>query len=269
MKFSNPLLRMPPWAIRGGPFTVARFLARDAIDRKIPLLHLLLAGLILALGLFLGQLALLEQREMGAAFCGAALRWLSCMLLILYVVTQVSEERQSGIAQMTLAAGFGRGVYLLGKYIGFMLVAGALVMVNGLLLLAFAEPGQTLLWCLALLGELSVLVAASLFVSVSVQQNVSATGVVVAFYLLCRSLGALLALTGSDLAPVAWWGDAMNGLLLLLSWTLPRLDQFTPLSWLVYGAGSSAALADLLGRAGLGSLLLLAAANLDFRRREW
>ncbi|RSZ60083.1 ABC transporter permease [Massilia atriviolacea] len=238
--------------------TIAAYTLLEALRNRLARVLGLLAVGALALGGFLGQLALTESAALQAALLAALLR-LCCVLLVAsFVAASVARETGDKGQELLLALAMPRAAYVLGKLAGAGLVALLPALLFGAMASMLAPAAWCAAWALSLWCELWIVAAFSLLCVLTFGQVTSALAATLAFYVLARAIGSLQALA-QDGAPFARMTmDALAAL-------LPHLDQFTRSEWLVYGG---AQLAPLLAQTAICVGLLGAAALVDFYRKD-
>lgn len=244
--------------MKGYVATIAAYTLLEALRNRLAWVLGALAIGALALGGFVGQLALTESAALQAALLAALLR-LCCVLLVAsFVAVGVVREAGDKGQELLLALAMPRAAYVLGKLAGFALVALLPALLFGLMALMLAPPAWCAAWALSLWCELWIVAAFSLLCVLTLGQVTPALAATLGFYLLARAIGSLQAMAqdGAALPRIAI--DALAAL-------LPQLDRYTRSEWLVYGG---AQVAPLLAQTAIYVGLLGAAALFDFYRKE-
>ncbi|ATQ77509.1 hypothetical protein CR152_25660 [Massilia violaceinigra] len=242
-----------------GPiFTIALYTVLEALRNRIAWVLGGLAVGAVALGGFVGQLALTESAALQAALLAALLR-VCCVLLVAgFVATSVVREAADKGQELLLALAIPRAAYVLGKLAGFGLVALLPALLFGVMALMLAPAAWCAAWAVSLWCELWIVAAFCLLCVLTLGQVMAALAATLAFYLLARAIGSLQAMA-QDAAQLPRMAiDALAAV-------LPHLDQFTRSEWLVYGG---AQLAPLLAQSAIYVTLLGAAALFDFYRKD-
>jgi hypothetical protein len=133
-----------------------------------------------------------------------------------------------------------------------------------------APPTAVAQWGVALVLELGVVIAFSLFCVIAFGQFIPAAALVLAFYVLSRSLGAIRLmsaspLSGADTLPHEIGRWVMEGLALIT----PALDRWPQTAWLIDAPVSWSIVSMPLLEAVLYVTLLAGAAMVDFHRRNF
>jgi len=219
---------------------------------------------------FIEQLAITESARIEVSFAAASSRLAAVFVLSLYVLTSMMREFNDKGLELTLSFDVRRGDYLLGRLLGFVLVAGAIAVLATAPQLMSAPARTALQWGLSLACELAVMAAVSLFCIVTFTQLMPAASFVLGFYLLARTLTAIQLmekspLTGAGTVSHQFISWAVDGLALVL----PALDRYAQSAWLVnHLLVPWPMLLSLAAQAALYVALLSAATLFDFQRRN-
>ncbi|MDQ1921129.1 ABC transporter permease [Massilia pseudoviolaceinigra] len=242
-----------------GPIlTIASYTLLEALRNRIAWVLGGLAVGAVALGGFVGQLALTESGSLQAALLAALLRVCCVLLMAGFVATSVVREAADKGQELLLALAIPRAAYVLGKLAGFGLVALLPALLFGAMALMLAPPAWCAAWAVSLWCELWIVAAFCLLCVLTLGQVMAALAATLAFYLLARAIGSLQAMAQDAAQLPRMIVDALAAV-------LPHLDQFTRSEWLVYGG---AQLAPLLAQGAIYVTLLGAAALFDFYRKD-
>jgi ABC-type Na+ efflux pump permease subunit len=221
----------------------------------------------IALGLFLGQLAITESRLLQLAVVAALLRWSAVLIVAAQVASSVQREADERRLELLLALPLGRASQYVGRLAGFMALGLVLAGFFSLPLFLWARPAAVLAWGASLAVELALVAATTLFFAMSLTQLVPALAATAGMYLLARSISAIQAIASGPLAEHSVVHELGRGTVNALAFLLPTLDRATRSEWLLYGPPDvrtfSAALAGMMIYAALVS----AAGLFDFQRR--
>jgi hypothetical protein len=185
-----------------------------------------------------------------------------------YIDEHRAEFNDKGL-NSPLSFDIRRSYYILGRLLGFALIALLMAVIATLPQLLLAPLSAALQWGISLALELALMAALSLFCIVTFTQLMPAASFVFGFYLLARTLTAIRLMSDTPLFgggtlthQVATW------LIDLLALVLPSLDRYTQSIWLSDHAAAWPALAALALQTLLYIVLLGAAAMFDFYRRN-
>jgi ABC-type transport system involved in multi-copper enzyme maturation permease subunit len=222
----------------------------------------------LGLGGFLGELALTESAQLQAALLAAVLRLCAVFLVATFVITSTLREANDKGLELLLALPLPRAAYLLGKLLGFALLALLPALLSGALAALFAPPAEAALWAASLLCELWMVAAFSLLCVMTFSQVLPALAASAGFYLLARAAAGLQLLAHAEAGAPSIPQRAIGAVIDAIAALLPPMDQFARTDWLVYHSGSLAALGPLLIQAAIYVALLTAAALFDLYRKD-
>ena len=240
--------------------------------RRTRLLPLFAAALcaVFALAFCVSELAVTESLRMQTTFYAAAARLAAVFIVALFVLGSITREFDDKGIDVLLALDLPRSHYILGKLGGFLAigaVAGALACAP---LAWMAPPAAAAQWGVALVLELSVIIAFALFCVVTFGQFMPSAAAVLAFYVLARSLTAIRLMSahpisGADTLSHEAGRWMVEGLALIT----PALDRWPQTAWLIDAPAQWSALSLLALEAMLYVVLLASAAMVDFHRRNF
>ena len=249
--------------------TLARFTLLEAWRTRVLWLFIMALALIFGAAFFVQQLAITESLRIEIAVSAAATRFVAVCVLSLHILTSIVREFDDKGLELTLSFDLRRSEYVLGRLLGFAILAFLIALIGALPQLILNPGVPAMQWGLSLALELVMIAALSLFCGVTFTRVMPAALFVGGFYLLARALSAIRLISETPIAGgntpshrvMAWLVDA-------LALVLPALDRFTQSAWLVDGTGAWPLLGHCALQAALYSLLLGAAAMFDFYRRN-
>ena len=248
---------------------LARYTVLEAARTR--LFWLFIAALALTFGLtfFLKQLAITESVRLQIAFSAAATRLAAAFVLGLHVLGSVVREFDDKGLELTLSFDLRRSDYILGRLLGFILVALAIALIATLPQFLLAPLPAALQWGLSLALELAIVAALSVFCIVTFNQLIPAAAFVCGFYVLARALWAIRLISEHPIFDEhALSQRVMAWLVEALALVLPALDRFAQSAWLADGTGGWGMVGANAVQAALYAALLGAAAMFDFHRRN-
>lgn len=220
------------------------------------------------LAAFGASLAITESAEFRIAFYAAAVRLGLVATTALVVVQNVVREIDDGLRDLLLSRPLARRTWLAGKFAGGALATTLAAALAGLPLFAWCAPAAAAAWTGALAGELVLVGAAALTAAVSLGHFAFASLAVGGFYVLCRSLQALVWLAEDPLlAGVSPFAEAAGSVLRGLHVLLPDLARFAPSAWLLRAAPDAAELAFVAIETVLFAAVLVVIGMVDCERR--
>lgn len=242
--------------------TVALATLREAWrGRMLPLWLALLAG-VTGLAMFVSQLAVTEGERFRLVWLAVGTRLVAVLIVAFFLAGSVIRERDDKRIEFILATAISRWQYVLGKWIGAVLLALAIALSAGIAVTAAGGAGVN--WGLSLWLELALVAALTLFAASTLGAIAPALAFVLGGYFLARMWPGLVYLSQ---ASVFLNDDSiLSGGARLFSFVLPRLDLFTRTDWLFQPDGR--ALLIVAAHSSIYAALLLMAALIDFRRHE-
>src|SRR5882672_9604811 len=143
--------------------SIARTTVVEAVRNR--LLWLTVAVVVLAFGLaqFLAQVAIAETMEIQAALLAAPLRVAAVFIVAVFVITSMVRESNDKITELLLSLPAPRSAYFFGKFAGYAAVPLIAALLCALPLAFLDKPPAFALWRPALVCELLIVTAMTLF----------------------------------------------------------------------------------------------------------
>ena len=234
----------------------------------------LLAGILVAayISSVLGSTAMLEPEQMTLVFTAAASRVIIMIGIIVFIGFHMRNAFDSKEIDVLLSRPISRSSLVISYWWGFVMVAVGLVLPTIVLMYFMKVLSITgyMLWSLSLLLESLLVVTIALFASLTVRSGVSAVLTSLAIYTLSRMMGFFIATTKSGgMFETQQINTVSTMLMNTISMVVPRLDFFAKSSWLVYGPKSYDELWLVLLQSAAFIALLLCAAIIDFKRKQF
>ena len=261
---------MSPGGRSIGAMVLLRYILLIALRDRVfhALLILLAAGAFLSI--FLAGGAIVEQREMAAAYAGAGSRIMIVLGLILFVSFQTRRAIDGGEIALIASRPLSRVTIVLGYSAGTVVIAAICTIFATVLVAISVHPAWDGLaaWAITLFAESAIMALVALFFGLSLSSAVSGALASLGFYTLARLsglVGALAAESSSGTGLDRVLGTTFQ----VVSIIVPRLDLFCQSGWLVRGWPAAE---PWLGWAAVQTLvfipLVLAAAMFDFSRKH-
>jgi len=248
---------------------IARFTLLEALRTRLAWAALAIMGLLFLGSLFVQHISITQTGRMQTGFLAAALRLASVFVLSLHVAASMVREFNDKGVELLLSLDLPRAGYYIGRFLGFAVIATALALAAGAVMLLVVRSPSAAWWTASLAFELVLVAALALFCVITFAQIMPAISFVVAFYLLARGISAVRLLAASPLlAPGEWTNHAVAWLVDGLAWLLPDLGRFTPTSWLVDQGPGLAPLGALALQSLVYSGLLVCAGLYDLYRKS-
>lgn len=248
--------------------SIASYTLLEIARSKAFWLVLLLASLGFCFSLFLQQVAVTEARQIQAGTSALIERIGGIFVLVSVVLSGMIRDHHDKSLEFFLAMPMSRADYFFGRLSGYVAFSLMLAVLLSIPLLWNCSGKAVLAWGISLLFELILMSSVSLFFSITLTQMPAALAAVLGFYLLSRSMGALLLIMKGPLADHGILEQAANAVLASIGHFLPRLDEFTKTAWLVYPGFQWRELLPVAVQTCIYSALMWSAALFDFYRRE-
>ena len=249
---------------------IARYTVLEAWRNRLIVLAVVAVVLLTLLSLFARELAVTESGRLQTAILASTLRVASVFLVALHILNGLTREFNDKVLELMLSLDLPRPAYLVGKFLGFAIVALAVAAIVTVPVGVLAPIHAALAWGCSLAMELLIISALSVFCITTFTQPLPAAAFVTAFYLLARSITAIQLMSGSSLLAVDGFGQKASAMLAdAFALALPRMDAFTQTAWLVNDAVARPALLDIFLQTTAYVGLLLAAAMFDLYRKNF
>lgn len=251
---------------------LTKYILTAAFRDRLFLLFLLLAVLGVCLSIFLGSSAITEKDQFSIVFLASGLRVGGLIMLILFVVFYLRRSFESRDVEYLLARPITRLQFLFAHSFAFSILATIVAVITTLILIAVPSAGASLggyiVWGASVWAELLIMVNVALFFSLILSSAVAGSLACIAFYVLSRMIGSILAIVhaGSDGGAFSMLAEKV---MLFISIFIPRLDLMGQTSWLVYGGEAIQDLSFFIIQAVVFYGLIMAAALVDLNRRQF
>ncbi len=223
-----------------------------------------------AIAATLGNTALVETQEMTLTLVAAVSRIILAVGLTVFVCFHIRSVFDSREMDVMLTRPISRARLVVAYWLGFAVVATLLVLpvLGALLVIKPLSWSGLCAWMGTLLAETWLVVAVALFCSLLLSSAVSSVMASLGFYVLSRMMAFFIMAShgaGAGEGVFAYAGYALTA----ISTLIPRLDLFAHTEWLVYGVNAPQEWQLPLIQVVIFIPLLLTAAIIDFRRREF
>lgn len=250
---------------------IVRLIILESVRSRLPWLLAIVVIVCFGLAQFLGQVAIIESREIQATLQAAVLRMTAVFIVVTFVVTSMVREASDKVTELLLSQAAPRSAYFFGKLAGFSVVALVVALFFSLPLVPFADGTGLLAWVISLACELVLMAALSLFCVLTLTQVLPAITAAAGFYILGRSLAAMQLIAAAAVADAdapSFADRALNAMVNAVAYLLPGLDQLTLSAWLASPPPLSV-LGPVLAQTVLYAALLAAASLFDLYRKNF
>lgn len=234
----------------------------------------LLAAMILAalVSSAMGYTALLEQEQMTLTLSAASIRMILAVGVIVFVCFHVRQAFETKEIDVLLSRPISRPNLVLSYWLGFALIVVILSVLAAGMLYALGIITWTgyFVWSASLLAELWLVVAISLFAAFTLTSAVSSVLASLGFYVLSRMVGFFVATAKNGvLFSDHHINSALEFIIDVISFIIPRLDFFGKSQWLIYGIEADPNYFLFLIQSVIIIPLLLLFTILDFKRKQF
>lgn len=253
----------------GKSLTIAQYTLIGAYRSRALILLLLSIIACWLTAEFAAALSLTESHEMRVSIYAFLVRLVSVVIASLTVINTIQSEIEARQLNLFISLDLPRSAYILGKVFGFIVMALIVSLMSSLPLLLFTDMAMALAWTVSLLLELCVILTFSLFIISALQNNTASFIIVLAFYILSRSMANILLLSQSPVLETGGYGNQMVGWILKgIYMIIPDLWNYTRTAWLLYGDVTVTDLGNIIFQTIIFATLLAAAAIFDFYRKN-
>jgi hypothetical protein len=250
--------------------TIARYTVLEAVRTRLPLLTTVVVVLLYIASLFIRELAIVESGRFQTAFYASTVRFAAVFIVALHVIASVTREFQDKGLDVVLALDLPRGHYIVGKLAGFVVIAAVLALVVSVPLVTLGAWQPLAQWSASLAFELAAIAALSIACVITINQLMPAASVVIAAYVVARSITAMRLIGENPIAGAA--SDAhqwITGMVEALALVIPALDGWTRTAWLVDQPAAWTSIAAIAGQSALFIAILGAVAAFDMYRKSF
>jgi len=232
----------------------------------------LLVGVLFATAISatLGGTAFLEEKEMTITFAAGASRIIMMIGLIVFVCFHIRNAFDTKEIDVILSRPISRTNLVIAYWLGFSFVAFLLTLPI-IAIVAFIKPldwAGFFGWSVSLMLETFLIVALALFSAFTLRSAVTSVLACMGFYVLSRMMAFFIATVESPM-----FNDVkfivLKYALIGISAIVPRLDFFAKTEWLSYGFTTSQEWIVFLAQVVIFVPLLLLAAIVDFKRKQF
>ena len=249
-----------------------RYVLITAMRDKL-FLALLIALLAAAyLSSVLGSTAMVETAQMTLTFTAASARVMIMVGLIVFIGFHMRNAFDAREIDVLLSRPISRSAVVISYWLGFAAVATCLVFPAVIIvyLLGILNVSGFMIWALSLLLESYLVVSIALFAALTASSGVGTVLSALALYTISRMMGFfILTLHSGLLFHMKEINTGAEWILTGISTIVPRLDFFAKSHWLVYGPKSYDDLYLFLLQAAVFVPLLIIAAVIDFKRKQF
>jgi hypothetical protein len=223
---------------------------------------------------FVTEMAVTESVELRITTSAFLYRLSLIFALGVSMIASVVREHETGFVHVLLAHPISRMHYVLGRMLGYSIVA-LVAVVSVMPVMAIGVPtaqwGALALWATSLWLELIVTGAVALFFALGLRNMVGSMVMWLAFYIFARVLDVAqtMAATPIGLDPHSVQAIAGQWTFKVMGWVIPPLGTFTRAEWLLGNVSPAPQMCFILaGWALVYSMICVVSAAIDFYRHE-
>jgi len=247
--------------------TIRLVLTTALRDRFFVSLFGLIAG-ALALSIYLGGAALMEQAQATVVYAAGSARLILVLAITVFVAFHVERLYDTREIEAILSRAISKPQFVIAMWIGLVGITLMLVVPVTAAVYAFSvTPVGTFYWCVSLVLEAMIVAAFVLFAALTMERAIPTIFATIGFYALARLVGLLTSLT--TFGQQSGVNRVTNPVADLISVMVPRLDLFGQTRWLVYGPESGETLTLIVVQGFIYVPLLILAAIFDLRRKQF
>lgn len=230
-------------------------------------LAIIIAGSISAT---LGSTAFLEEQQMTVTYAAASARLILMIGMIVFVCFHIRQAFDTKEIDVMLSRPISRANIIIAYWLGFCVVSSllALPVVGMIGFFGVMDQAGFMGWAASLFLESYLVVALALFSAFTLRSAVASVLATMGFYVISRMI-AFFVITaespGMQEMPYQLLGWGLKAISVLV----PRLDFYAKTEWLVYGFKTAGEAYLFMIQAAVFIPLLLIAAIIDFRRKQF
>ena len=229
-----------------------------------------LCAIVASLCVFFGSSATSEKQTFVLVYTAGLLRIVGMAGLVLFVVFYLRNAFARREVDFLLAKPVTRTSYILSHAAAFLVLAVIVALIVSTAVVAVA-PTQigitTLYWSVSLILEYGIMALTALFFAMVLRSPASCALICFVFYGLARSIGQLFGIIDSAGTPI--YLQPLEWIMQVVSIIIPRLDLLAQTAWLVYGEIEVERLLYLIAHMTVFGTILILAAIIDLRRRQF
>lgn len=251
--------------------SIIRYLLLTSVRDRLYIGLLTLLTIAVAISLFLGSTALVEQQQMSLVYIAGSSRAILMIGMIIFVCLNVHRAFENREVEFIISKPISREKFIIGYLCGFLLAAILITipLIIAITLLPAVNKLGLLFWCLSLIAELTIITSFALLSSLILHNPFSAIMASFGFYILSRMMGLFLLATKipETVGELQLHYPAIA--LKFLSVFFPRLDLFGQSSWLVSGISDYFNLKIILLQSLIYIPLMIFMALRDFKCKQF
>lgn len=254
--------------------SILKYILLSATRDKLYLGLFIALVISFSLSIFLGSTALVEQKQMTAAYISGLSRGVLVIGTILFVCLTMTRAFENKEVEFIISKSISREQFIMSYLSGFF-VAILMIFIPLIIAIIFitkADKFGLLIWSLTLLSELMIMICFSLLSSLILKNSFSAIMSSIGFYILSRLMGMFVMainLPKNFTSEIALSTESFYVALKFLSAIFPRLDLFCQSDWLSYGIDDISNVNIIFVQSLIYISLMIFMAFHDFKKKQF
>lgn len=246
---------------------IASYTLMEAFRNRLLYIIAIFIALTIGASLFAGGLAIIEVDETQSQIMGLIYRFGSVIICSLMVISGANREFNDKNHELILSTAVTRSQYFIGKLLGYYLIGFFVCLAIAITLLFFADFIAVAAWSISLFAELIIMTTSALMFATIINNLTLSIILQFGFYLLSRSIGAIVMMASSGSTDSAASGIIGN-IIEAISYVIPQLHKFANSDWLTGSITDYSSISFILLQAFIFSALLIAVSIFDFNRKN-
>lgn len=251
---------------------LVKYVLKGAIRDRLLITLLAMIALGIFLSLFMSSSALIEKDQFSIVYLAASLRLFALSGVMLFIIFFVRRSFLARDVEYLLTRPVTRASFILSHALAFSLIA---LIVSSVLGIGVGYLGYkvgnlhgTFYWITGLTCEYLLMANVAFFFAMVLTSPTAAALASFGLYVLGRMMGQLLMVAKLPPGDVPGY-HVLAAVFKMVSMLVPRLDLMTQTSWLLYGVESLRDYWLIIVQAVFFLFLILMAALIDLRRRQF
>jgi ABC-type transport system involved in multi-copper enzyme maturation permease subunit len=250
---------------------LVNYVLMAALRDRVLLATVILAGVAVAMSMFVGSAAVVEKTQFVTVFAAGSLRLLCVAAIVLFTAFFIRRSFDQRDVEFLLTRPLSRASFIVAHALAIAVIGVVLAIVAAVamvLITSLSSLQAFPLWGVSLALETMVMGFVALFFGMVLSSATTSALFAMAFYVLGRMMGQVLSQIETHVAAFKFSG-VMEFVMQIVSVIVPRFDLMTQTSWLIYGPQGHEGFAFLFAQAGAFGLLVVSAAIIDLVRRQF
>ncbi len=246
---------------------IASYTLMEAFRNRLLYIIAIFIALTIGAALFAGGLSIIEVNETQSQIMGLIYRFGSVIICSLLVISGANREFNDKNHELILSTAVTRTQYFIGKLLGYYLIGFFVCLAIAIILLFFAGFMATVAWTTSLFAEIIIMTTSALMFATIINNLTLSIILQFGFYILSRSMGAIVMMANSSPTDSAANG-VIGNMIEAISYVTPQLHKFANSDWLTGNISDFSSISFILLQTLIFSALLIAVSIFDFSRKN-